>query len=524
MLTRREWYFVGLSGVLLALSFPPLPTGPLAWIALVPLFLAIERASPWRAAAIGYAFALVYHLAALYWIAFHVDMPRWLAVPGWLMACIIPSIYTACSTLAMRLGARWLGRTWIWLIPPAWVAGEYARFYTELAFPWTTIGHTQSRLLGIIQQADVWGVLGVSFWVIVLNVLAYGAVRAAIGDPQRALRNPTLRQCSAAFVIVLMVAATYGRWRLAEQPAQRVAGRIAIVQPNIDMGTKWGSSDGVRQTKKAIKEQTLEIPPGTVDLVIWPETAIPDYLAYQPDSSLPGQERSLTPRYEPMFRLLTNHLGVPLITGAPVYDYGMKDAYNSAIMVSPESLTVQSYDKIILVPFGERVPYESTFGFLKSLNLGMAHWLPGERETIFRSSLGKLGVAICFESVFPALMRSFIRNGADILVVVTNDAWFGRTSLIYQHADFASFRAIECRTWIARSANTGISAFIDPWGRRVRSAHIFERTTLVSSISRRERETLYLRYGDWIAVLSAIATLVAAAGGIWAGRQEGDEA
>jgi len=512
ILTRREWNLVVPAGVLLALALPPLPTGPLAWVALVPFLMALEDASPRRAALVGYVFGAVYHLGALYWIAFHVDIPTWLAIIAWVLASLILALYTAASAASVRLGARWVGGSWPWLLPCAWVAFEYLTYFTEFAFPWVIVGHTQARLLGLIQQADLWGVLGVSFWVVTLNVIAYRAVVAAHARPRRAW------QFAGAFALVLLATMTYGRWRMSELPTKPLNVRIALVQPNVSMATKWSSTNGLEATVDTLTAQTERIEPGSVDLVIWPETAIPDYLIYSPPGA-PSDERVVNPRYRLLFRYLTAHTGVPLVSGTPAQDYSRNAQFNSAMVVMPESLTVQSYDKRALVPFGERVPYDRFFGFLEELNLGIAHWSAGTRPTIFRTPVGKFGLGVCLESVFPGLMRDFVRRGADFLVIVTNDAWFARTSLIYQHAQYASFRAIENRVWIARDANTGISALVDPWGRMVQAAPAFEQATIIGNIGHRERDTLYFSWGDWIGQASLAVTLVLMIGGWWAGRR-----
>jgi len=511
ILTRREWQLVLLGGVLLSLALPPLPTGPLAWIGLVPLLMAIEDATPRRAALIGYVFGVIQHLGSLYWIGFHVDMPRWLAILAWLLAPFILGLYTMGTTWSLRVASRWAGQSWAWMLPFAWTGFEYLRYFTEFSFPWVILGHTQARLLGLIQQADIWGVLGVSFWVATLNVIAYRALLTAPASRRGAWNY------AAAFVFVVAATALYGRFRLGETATKPQNIRIAIVQPNISMDTKWRGGNGIQASADTLLRQTARIEPGSVDLVIWPETAIPDYIMYTPPGREPD-ERIVNPRYRRLMAVVTEHTGAPLVSGVPANDYTENKQYNSSMLVMPESLAVQSYDKRLLVPFGERVPYQRVFGFLGELNLGIARWSAGTRLTVFQTPVARFGLGICFESVFPHLMRQFVRSGADFLVVVTNDAWFGRTSLIYQHAAFASFRAIENRVWIARGANTGISAIIDPWGRMVQSAGVFEQETLIGTVGKRERDTLYLLWGDWIGQVSLVATLALVIGGWRAGR------
>lgn len=514
LLTGREWSGVLLAAALLALALPPLPTGPLAWIGIVPLLVALEGTSPRRAALIGYVFGLFYHWFALYWIAFHVDMPRWLAILAWLLAPFILAVYTMATTWSLRVVSRWVGSAWPWVLPFAWTGFEYLRYFSEFAFPWVILGHTQARLLGLIQQADIWGVLGVSFWVAALDVLAYRAVVSAPTGRRKAW------SFAGAFVLILAATTLYGRFRLGEIPTKPQNIRIAIVQPNISMDVKWRSTNRLQACTDTLVHQTKRIEPGSADLVVWPETAIPDYIIYTAPGST-SDERVVSPRYYRVIREITEHTGAPLVSGVPANDYREDRQYNSAMLVMPESLTVQSYDKRVLVPFGERVPYKHVFGFLDRFNIGIAHWSPGQRLTVFECPAGTFGLGVCFESVFPNLMRQFVRAGADFLVVVTNDAWFAKTSLIYQHAAFAAFRAIENRVWIVRDANTGISAFFDPWGRMVQSAGVFTQETLLGTIGARERDTLYFLWGDWIGQASLIVTLALLLGAWWFGRREG---
>lgn len=505
-LTRREWSLTLASGALLAFSFPPFPTAPLAWIALIPLIRALDGRPAGHSIRIGYAFGLIYHLGLVFWIAFHTQIPGPLAVAGWVAASAILALYVMVATGVSRYSARWIGGWWPWTLPFTWTASEYLRFVTEFAFPWSTIGHSQARMLGLIQQADIWGVLGVSFWLVCLNVIAHQAYRSAFVNQRRAW------QYAGAFALVLLAAFTYGRYRLSEQPTQPVALTVAIVQPNIDMDVKWGPG-GVGISRRAYIEQSREIESPDVDLVIWPETALPDYMIYNP----PGSTfvRVANPRYRGMFRAVTEHTGVPLVLGSPVHDYRIDNAYNSGAILMPGDLAVQTYEKRLLVPFGEHVPYDRLLGWLENLNLGIAHWAVGERNVLLNTaganagdSGRRFGIAICFESVFPSVMRSFVRQGADFLVIVTNDAWFGNTPLIYQHAEFAAFRAIETRSWIARAANTGISGIYDPWGRVTQKGPAFARATLIGSVGMHERDTVYLALGDWIAWVSIAATLL----------------
>ena len=511
IMTRKQLAFAALAGIIPSLALPPLPLAGFAWIGLVPLLYALEDTEPRQAALIGFVSGFIYQLGALYWVGFHVAIPRGLAIVAMILAATVMALGNLAAAWAARYSAKWIGNKWPWAFLAAWVSVEYLRLFTEFAFPWTNIAHTQVRFLGIIQQADIWGVFGVSFWVVLLNVLAYEAIKSARTNRAAAWRY------AGTFLIVIAVAITYGRWRLAEIPTKPRDIRIALVQPNLSMDIKWHPQIGLRRSRDILDSLTMGIDSGSVDLVMWPETAIPTYLVYVSPEVEDPYYRTPVPNYLGYLRRLVEHVDVPMVIGSPVYDYRRDKAFNSGVVISPDSIPVQSYDKRALVPFGERVPYDQIFGFLEELNLGMAHWSPGERANVLETPTCRIGIGVCLESVFPDLMRELVHNGADILVVLTNDAWFGNTSLIYQHAEYAAFRAIENRIWIARNANTGISCFVDPWGRITGKIDVFETGVLIDSVGRRERETVYSRWGNWLPQACLLGIVILLIGSWWNG-------
>ncbi|MEK7841299.1 MAG: apolipoprotein N-acyltransferase, partial [Deltaproteobacteria bacterium] len=351
--------------------------------------------------------------------------------------------------------------------PSLWVALEYLRGnMITFGFPWALLGYSQSTFLPLIQIADITGLYGISFLIVMVNAVIFFAMSYWIGKEKKL----PVKEGLLVF-IVLMVVLIYGLFRISE--IDKVSEhwktlRIAIVQGNIDQGRKWDASF---QKQTVDIYRNLSLPPNvsigglgmakqSVRLVIWPETAVPFYL--QSDKDL-GPEIFNVPKQTNAY----------LLTGSPAYGPGFGGDvkyYNSAFLISPRGEIIEKYDKIHLVPFGEYVPLKKYLPFIHKLVVGVGDFTPGKWLKPIEFEGNSFGVLICFESIFPELARGFIKDGAGFLINITNDAWFGRTSAPYQHFSQAIFRAVENKVFLIRSANTGISGVIDPVGRvRVQS-------------------------------------------------------
>ncbi|MBI4530442.1 MAG: apolipoprotein N-acyltransferase, partial [Candidatus Latescibacteria bacterium] len=290
----------------------------------------------------------------------------------------------------------------------------------------------------------------------------------------------------------------YGLYRIPDEvKGERV--RVSVIQPNIIPSLKW-TPIGPQESLKILKEMTRgAIASEHPDLVVWPETAIPSYI-----------------RIRPVYRNDLHHfvdsLNIPLLTGAPDYEVETGKTFNSVFLFRPGRHDLQKYDKMNLVPIGERIPFSDLFPIQKKIpvpDVGETGFERGTTMTLFEHNGQKFATLICFESIFPDLVRAFVRDGADFLINITNDGWFGKTSGPYQHAQIAIFRAIENRIGIARCANTGVSMFIDPYGRTIRPTGIFHPSTLTERVNLRSETTFFTRYGN---VFAMICTLIA--GGI----------
>jgi apolipoprotein N-acyltransferase len=375
------------------------------------------------------------------------------------------------SFIALRRGPGWA----LLAAPFLWVAAEWFRGWLFEGFPWGNIAYSQYRHLAVIQIAEVAGVYGVAFVIVAVNAALAGA-----------LLMPWRRAGLGLGLATLLVAATlaFGGWRLGEaEPPGEIS--IAVMQPAIEQPLKW-SPDHTAATLRIYGDLTRAAAREHPGLIVWPETASPTVLRQDP-----GLLKALTD--------LVTRTGVPLLVGSVDADgAGGKELRNTAFLVTERGI-VERYDKIHLVPFGEYVPLSGVIGFVRGWAEFISELTPGSRAVVFSGPPAPFGVVICYEGVFPALVRRFVQNGARLLVNMTNDGWFGSTSGPFQHLAMYPFRAVEHRTAVVRAANTGVSAFIAPSGRIVRTLGLFQRGNLISSVPLRTRTTLYTRFGDWLA-------------------------
>jgi apolipoprotein N-acyltransferase len=283
----------------------------------------------------------------------------------------------------------------------------------------------------------------------------------------------------------------FGTWRLRQAPAQTEI-RMAIMQPSIEQPLKWEPRHA-RETLNIYLALTRLAGEGSPDVIVWPETASPTVLRRDPEL-----QRMLAAASADLRALL-------LVGSIDILDGTPRRISNAAFLVSGQGI-VGRYDKIHLVPFGEFVPLSGVIGFVRGWAEFIADLEPGSRAVVFPGPPAPFGVVICYEGIFPDLFRQFVNNGARVMVNMTNDGWFGRTSGPFQHLAMYPFRAVEHRIAVVRAANTGISAFIAPSGQIIRHLSLFERGVLSDRVPLRQGETLFTRIGDWVAWLSLVVS------------------
>jgi apolipoprotein N-acyltransferase len=493
------------SGLLLTASFPKLDWAFLAWVALVPLFCAVKAKSPGASLKLGFLAGLAHYTTLLYWIAWVMEtygqLPTLLSWGILLLLVFYLSLFPAVFAFTINhLQAR--SRVYLWSAPFLWAGLEYMRAFLLSGFPWENLGYTQYGQLHLIQISDILGVYGLSALIVAVNAALF-----ELWDARG--KNRGLPWKSAVVVALSLTGfLLYGVWRIAGVEATVQAApklKVGLVQGNIDQTTKW---------LDAFQEETLvrygrlsrELLGNEPDLMVWPETALPFYFLH---------DEALT---EHMVGLVRD-CNVPFLVGSPSFETGGQRMryFNSAYLLDPSGKVLGRYDKVHLVPYGEYVPLKRFFPFLGKLVEAVGDFEPGKEGQVLSLNGEKLGVLICFEVIFPELARAMRQNGVQLLVTITNDAWFGTSSAPYQHLSMAVFRAVENHLALARAANTGISAFIDPVGRILDATPLFEEAVRMRPLPMMDQKTLtfYARYGDIFAmacILICVAISIAAFG------------
>lgn len=503
-----------LSGVLLSLSFPPFKTGFFAYFGLVPILIFVNRAKNYRELLIyTYLSMLIFHALTLYWIGGWSSKTDPFMMIGSVALILVHPFFYWLPFIFFFLIKRHLGtKTALFAFPFLWNSLEYLRSVEETAFPWLTLGNTQSYYLPIIQIASIIGVYGISFIIVVFNVLIYAAYKNFRYESFRFTLNKL-----AIIVIVLVTLFIYGKVILNDAIYDGKKIIVGVVQPDFDPWEKW--EDEVNPQIDVYLQLSDSAVNKGAELIVWPESALPVYLL---SGNYPAEVRRI--------KEFCRNNNVAIVTGLPlVHFYFSKDqakkdsrisrdssyyydTYNGVVLFLPDSDLIQEYGKMNLVPFAERAPYLHYLPFLGDLikwSVGISNWSVWDTQTVFnyRTRFGdssKFSAVVCYESIFPSFNAEFVKNGVQFLVVVTNDSWYGKTSGPYQHKQYAVFRAIENRRWIVRAANGGISCIIDPYGRTIFETNLFERTFFVNDIYLNNEQTYYIQYRDLISYISLI--------------------
>ncbi len=487
-MSLRTIVLAALSGVLLAASFPSFDAHFLAWIAFVPLLFALQKKTIKEGFWLGGITGIVFFTGTVYWVTnsvhFYGGIPIVLASLVTLLLCAYLALYPALFGAAVVHLCNRHPAFYIIIVPALWTSLELARTYLLSGFPWSLLGYSQYKTLSVIQISDVVGVYGVSFLVVLVNTAIAGVFLSK-------------KKYTGFFITLIVMAAVLGYGTQKLRAPERTEEMIAsVVQGNIEQDKKWDPAYQA-DTIGVYKRLTLAANTQHPDLVIWPETATPFYFngARQSDQRLTTD----------LVQFVKEHR-IPLLFGSPTFEIKpsrMIVARNSAFFLSPEGAVTGTYHKIHLVPFGEYVPFKSMLFFVEKMVQAIGDFQSGDEFTVMEMPLQnsgnrsiKVSTVICYEIIFPNLVRQFVNQGANVVTTITNDAWFGRTAAPYQHFSMAVFRAVENRVPVARAANTGVSGFIDAHGHILNTSGIFRETFLTQKINVGAEKTFYTRYGD----------------------------
>jgi apolipoprotein N-acyltransferase len=494
------------SGIALGLAFPKFDYSLRARGAFVPLFYAIDGEPLARVFRLAWLQGLAAYVTSMYWIVIPLHdfanvRIEFAIVPMLLLAAVL-ALYTGLAIWSGEFVARRLRIPMLATMPIAWAAVEWVRTYFPIGFPWNLLGYAAYRHIQLIQFAEFTGVYGISALIVFFNAVVYVVVFRRASARVQAVSLSTL----TGLMIVLI---GFGAWRVSELSKGPWSGnfRVAMVQGDIPQSLKW-DPNFLPQSFKVYQDESVVAAHQGTDLIVWPEAAAA--FLFQPHNQYPP-EFVTDAAYRIALLALAKNLDDPILFGAPALaandlNYGF---YNRAYLVSGQGEVVGYYDKIQLVPFGEYVPFRPVLGFfVNRVVKGFGDMIPGTEQTLFTVKGAKLAVLICYESVFPDLTRLAVKKGADVLVNITNDAWYGKSSAPYQALAMAAMRSVETKVPMIRVANTGVSAIIQPTGRITARTPLFKRGTEIEDVRWRPERTLYTIVGDLFAELCFALTAV----------------
>lgn len=496
------------SGVLLALSFPRYGHPALAFIALVPLYVALSGwngqpgktpgVTTGRGFRLGLIAGFVHFAGTVYWTGATVQtfggLPWPVAVFVTGLLVLYMATYVALASAASAIFIRRFGFVGLALAPAAWVATEYTRGFLFGGFPWIPLGNTMVTLLPIAQLASLVGVFGLSAVVALINA-GFATSALAVG-----------RTRVVAFAGTLLLIGTVSVWGGQRMAANRLTQgapvRVGLIQGNIAQVDKWNPARAGMIVDRYVQLTRQAVANGA-EFLLWPESSTPFF--FQDD---PGGD---------IVRSLVRQLGTPLLLGSDEVERGPAgdQYYNSAFMLDPVGATAAVYRKIHLVPFGEYVPFQRALFFVAPLVEAVSAFTAGERVTMLPVREHMVSTAICYEVTYPSQAREAVRQGSELLTTITNDAWYGESSAAYQHFDMAAMRAVEQGRYLVRAANTGVSGIIDPYGRVLIRTRLFETAAVVGEARFVQERTLYARIGDLVALVATVVTVLALGVAAW---------
>lgn len=475
-----------ISALALSFAFAPFGARFLAYFAFVPLLLTISKYPYkkvfWYAFIFGSVFAL-FHLWWLYFLIVPVELTTKILL---ILGVTVLFAYLGLYTAVFAVITKYLG---IAFAPLIWAIFEFIRTKSEIGFPWGLIGYTQTPYIPIVQLASIFGVYGLSAWVLWINLVLYWII---------------VKKNKLTYLIILLISfilpLSYGLIRIKTTPA--TALKVAIVQPNVSPFEKGDYESRSRLINQFISltKQAISAKP---DLIVFPETAtIVDITRNQ--------------LLQDTIQAIIDSAQTYLFTGTPLFEPNQPIYYNGAVLFEPNYQGFRSvYRKIHLVPFSEKIPYADKIALFRKIETNdMGNCTPGKEYTVFSltSADGKtkrFSCLICFESIFPDLTREFTKRGADLLINVTNDGWFGKTPGPYQHCELAILRSVENGVPLIRCANNGISLIADVYAQTKYRTKLFTETIVFGTITESLSPTFYRKYGDILIYLSIVLIFVA---------------
>lgn len=505
-----------LSGIILGISFPPFPFPftLLIFIGLIPYFIVVKsRLSLASISRATFLFSFFFSITTIYWVgSWQAEADPFLMMGGGALLLAYPSVMLIPSTLYYLAKKVFPKFDALWLFPIFWVTLEYLLTLTDLRFPWLLLGHGLAKFNLFIQGADIIGTNGLSLVVAYINVLLYKSFFEKKENEKIRLKPVLIAS------IIFLCPLIYGVYKVSSFKISDKKIKVGIVQPDLNPWDKWATGNlgdllnlYLDLSQKCVAEKA--------ELILWPETALPVYAF---GGAYPVVENSI-------FNFLDSN-NVSLLTGMPdiIYHSDLNSlpddakfsqqgnyyyrTYNAMLGLNAGSREIQRYGKMKLVPLGERVPFVDQFAFLGEIfkwGVGITGWNVGRDTTVFyvfqnRNDTIRISGLVCYESVDPAFVTAFVQKGAEMITVVTNDSWYGKSSGPYQHKDFAMIRAVENRRSVVRCANGGVSCIINAKGEILSETELFTKTTLVGEVPLQTEKTFYSENPLIIPVLTSV--------------------
>ncbi len=479
------------SGLLLIFCFPKFDLGFFAWFAFVPLLIAIKDKGLKSAFALSLITGMIFYSGVFYWFKL-VNGVNWFEH---IFLCLYFSSYFGLFGLGLNFFSKKSKLPHIVTAPALWIALEYTRSHAGIAHPMMLMGHSQYLNLPIIQISSFLGVYGISFLIVMINV----AICGVIVDRSRAFR-PTI-----AAIIILGISLVYG-FSAVKKESGSDSIRITVIQANIPKIVEWKPAVLKRNLKKYVWLTKESLHNNPAALVVWPENTLLRSIKRDPYSS---QLISILAK-ETKSNILFGNSHRPK-SGHSRVNKGKR--FNSAILISKEGKLEGQYNKIRLVPFAEYIPYKDSFPWLSRFASKTSNFISGTEYTIFNLDKTKFGTLICWENIYPEHFRQFVKKGANLMINITNEVLLGKTAAPYQLVAISVFRAVENRISVVRCANTGISCFINPYGKIVGRVHdqdnkaTFVEGYLTQDVPLAHEKTFYTKYGDIFLYMNFLMTL-----------------
>ncbi|MFH0736814.1 MAG: apolipoprotein N-acyltransferase [bacterium] len=518
--SNKIWFGV-LSGMLLGFSYPPIPFPFFIFFAFIPYLFELEkRESLVSINRLTYTFAFVLNVITLYWVgSWTKQADFFLMLSGGILLFFNPILYLIPSTIYYLTKKFFNKKTALLLFPVFWITFEYAYTITEFRFPWLTLGNSLAYFTSFIQMADLIGVYGLSLFVLYINIVIYFVVKKYLAE--KIVDKKSIIIAS----LLIMVPLIYGFYKIASYKESAKTINVGLIQPNLNPWAKWEAGSTQTQLNIYLDLSKKAINKGA-EYLFFPETALPVYL-------LDGQHY----RFVNQFYRFCDSNKVSIITGMPhiLYYYGKNNfpknskptlnpnvnytSFNSVMLFKPFDRRIDFYGKIMLVPFGEKVPLVEYIPFLGDLikwEVGISSWNVGNDTVVFKvpnidpaiKDTIKIASIICIESIYPDFTAAFVKKGAQLISVVTNDSWYGNSSGPYQHQAIGAIRAVENRRYVIRAANGGISCIINPLGQTIVKTKMFTKNYITGKVGVLNEMTFYTKFHNLIPVFAVFITLI----------------